>query len=252
MYGWPVSFVGKILERFALRFYKKCLIWTDAQSTIDELVSLGIQREQCTAIPCPISTEERMLVKKRKENKPTFLFVSRVVRMKGIEEVIKAFSFIAKERKDAKLWIVGGGETEYMNQLQSMIEEYGIGNSVVFFGKVSEDKKMDLMSRAHILLNASVREGWGLVVLEAASLGTPAVVYNVPGLRDVVKDGMTGIVLKDNSPIDLAKAALKLFADKQKYPLLQTGGKKWIDSLKWKTAAHESEGLLHKAVVHPV
>src|SRR4029453_4086976 len=55
---------------------------------------------------------------------------------------------------------------------------------ITFHGRVSEEEKHDLMARAHVHLAASVREGWGLVVTEAAALGTPTIAYDVPGLRD--------------------------------------------------------------------
>src|SRR5258706_15516364 len=109
------------------------------------------------------------------------------------------------------LWIVGRGDSVYIALLKEMLVLYGVADHVVFFGGVSEEKKLELMRRAHVLLHASVKEGWGLVVVEAASQGTPAVVYNVSGLRDSVKNGETGIVLKENSPFHLAQEALLLF-----------------------------------------
>lgn len=242
MYRWPISYFGKVLEHWTLRLYRNCQIWTDAPSMIDELVKEGIPRTRCTAIPCPISTTSKNGEGKKwaKETHPTFIFVSRVVRMKGIEEVIKAFSFIVKERDDAALWIVGGGEDAYITQLKQMISEYGVGKQVTFFGRVSEEKKMELMARAHILLHASVREGWGLVVLEAASVGTPSVVYHVPGLCDVVKDRKTGIVISDNSPQEMAKEALMLEQHPDEYRIYQKNGKAWVDSLRWDDAAKQS------------
>jgi glycosyltransferase involved in cell wall biosynthesis len=248
MYSFPVNKIGKFLESMYFLLYRKCLFWTDAPSTIDELLKRGIPRIQCTAIPCPIIYSSLNKSKQSlKEKNPTYLFVSRVVRMKGIEEVIKAFSFIVKEQSSAKLWIVGGGENTYVQQLKEMIEEYGVVQSAVFWGNVTETKKMDLMSRASILLHASVKEGWGLVVLEAASVGTPAVVYNVPGLRDVVKHNKTGIVLSDNSPHEMAREALRLFMDNKKYLDFQHNGKDWVKSLQWEKVTSLSLEVLSNA-----
>ena len=55
------------------------------------------------------------------------------------------------------------------------------------------------MAEAHVLLMTSVREGWGLVVTEANACGTPAVVYNVPGLRDSVRNEETGLRIARSS-----------------------------------------------------
>ena len=249
MFSFPKSAIGKLLERWYFQLYKHCLFWTDAPSTVNELVAQGIPRRQCVAIPCPIPPgyQQYTKINIRKEQRPTYLFVSRVVRMKGIEEVIKAFSFIAREQTGAVLWIVGGGELHYIQELTRMAEEYGVRNHVTFFGNLSEKEKYERMRRAHLLLHASVKEGWGLVVLEAAASGTPAVVYNVPGLRDVVQNDQTGVVIANNSPSDMAREAVKLQEDPIRYRELQKSAKQWAMSLHWSDVCKQSERVLKQA-----
>jgi len=245
MAPFPINIVGKRLERLYFRLYRKVHFWTDAPSMIPHLSSMGMPASQITAIGCPITNP---IAKKAatKEKVPTFIFVSRVVKMKGIEEVIKSFSFIRKEEPAAKLWILGGGDSSYVTKLKNMLAEYGLEGAVEFFGKVSEQEKLDCMGRAHILLHASVREGWGLVVLEAASQWTPAVVYNVTGLCDVVKAQETGIVVEENSPRAMASAAISLFRDTKQYRAMQKEGIRWVQSLTWDSAVSASIHLLTK------
>ncbi len=249
MFPFPVSALGRLLEKWYFRLYRHCFFWTIAPSTVEELVHRGIPRGQCVAIPNPLVVGTKGLIRDRpKEKVPTYIFVSRVVRMKGIEEVIKAFSFILRTQPKAKLWIIGGGEKRYMDELVEMMKEYGISQNVNVWGRVPEGKKFELMSRAHLLLHASVKEGWGLVVLEAAAVGTPSVVYNVSGLKDVVKNNITGVVLADNSPDRMAAAAMKLTYDSARYRDFQKNGKEWVNSLKWTTVTGESLRLLKKAM----
>lgn len=251
MFPFPKNKIGKLLEYCYFQLYKQCKFWTDAPSTVDELVANGIGRNNCVAIPCPIvykTGENKDLVFKNKESNPTYLFVSRVVRMKGIEEVIKAFSFIVQREKSSQLWIIGGGEESYIRELKAMIEEYGVGPRVTFYGVVSDEKKYELMAKAHILLHASVKEGWGLVVLEAASVGTPSVVYNVPGLKDVVKDGVSGYVIDSNSPQKMAQTAFALNNDKKTYLEMQVSGKKWAASIKWPDVIKQSLNILKDSI----
>jgi len=259
MFTFPKKNIGKLLERWYFRLYRHCFVWTDAPSTVEELVERGIPRKQCVAIPCPITLDKGLRINDKrypkslifnlssKESVPTYIFVSRVVKMKGVEEVIKAFSFIFLENPFSKLWIVGGGEKAYVENLKSMIREYGIEKNVEWFGVVSEEKKYELMAKAHIILHASVKEGWGLVVLEAASVGTPAVVYNVTGLRDVVKNGDTGIVVSSNSPQDMAREAILLENDSKRYAHYQKNGIKWVRSLNWPDAIKKSFAILKSA-----
>ena len=259
MFPFPKNIIGKLLEQWYFQLYKHCFFWTDAPSTVKELEERGIPKKQCVAIPCPITVDEKIFVLHSsfldgnqepgtKNKKPTYLFVSRVVRMKGIEEVIKAFSFIARAQKDAMLWIIGGGEGSYVEELRQMVDEYGIKNSVLFLGNVSEKEKYDRMAHAHVLLHASVKEGWGLVVLEAAMVGTPSVVYNVPGLKDVVIHNKTGIVIENNSPQEMARAAVMLINDPKRYSRYQKNGMERVKKINWNDVTLQSFNLLIKAM----
>ena len=104
------------------------------------------------------------------------------------------------------MWVIGDG---YMLKKlrNSKIED------IIFYGHVSNELKYQMLSKAHLVLAPAVREGWGLVVTESNAMGTPVIAYNVPGLRDSVKHGETGILVKDNSPESLAHAALSLLND---------------------------------------
>jgi glycosyltransferase involved in cell wall biosynthesis len=249
MYPKPINYLGKFLENLYFKIYRNHLFWTDAQSTANELIERGIPKKNCLAIPCPVTLKDDYL--KNQKNKcltPTYIFVSRVVQMKGIEEVIKSFSFILKEQPNAQLWIVGSGDEKYINILENMINDYGETGKVKFWGKVCEDKKYELMSQAHLLLHASVKEGWGLVVLEAAAFGTPSVVYNVQGLKDVVVDSETGIIIKDNSPQNMAAEAIKLVSDKKRYMKLQENCRLRVNDFTWDKSASQSLRFLKQAI----
>jgi len=239
MYPFPINIFGKLLESFYFFFYKNILFWTDADSTNDELSKHGIPKKNCYAINCPPDVVPIDSLPK-KELKPTFIFVSRLVKMKGIEDVLKAFSFIIKELPDAQLWIVGGGDEKYIKQLKKLVRDLDITRNTSFLGRVNENEKISYMRKAHLLLHASVKEGWGLVVVEAASQGTTAVVYNVAGLRDSVKDEKTGIVIDQNTPFALATSALKLIKNKKQYSELQKNALVWAKSLTWDNATKES------------
>ena len=86
----------------------------------------------------------------------------------------------------------------------------------MFLEKSSKDMKVKLMQEAWALIAPSVKEGWGMVVTEAAACGTPAIVSNVTGLRDSVVNGKTGIVLSSNpTETEVSLAMLTLLEDRQ-------------------------------------
>ncbi len=248
MYPFPINVLGKIVELLSFIFYRNISFWTDATSTINELAAHGIPKSHCLAIPCPI-TNSSVSKMPKKEDAPTFLFVSRVVKMKGIEEIIRAFRLISDQLPNARLWIVGKGEDTYIQKLIRLSNDLGIQKKHIhFFGQVPEAKKLELMKRAHLLLHASVKEGWGLVVLEAGSQGTPTIAYNVSGLRDTVKDGETGVIVTHNTPEELAKASIKIFRDKKRYTTFQKNGLAFVRTFTWKKATERSLILLHSQI----
>lgn len=245
MEPFPINTLGKIIEPIYFKFYKTITFWTPSDSTINDLIQMGISKKKCIKILCGINNQT-LKSPFKKSKSPIFIFVSRMVMMKGIEDVIDAYSFIVKEKKNSKLWLVGGGEKEYVDILKMKVKNLGIEDSVIFCGFVTEKNKLDLMKKAHILLHASVKEGWGLVVVEAASQSTPSVVYDVAGLRESVKNNITGYVVKENTPEELAKAAIRLFDDKNTYRKFQKNCLIWSSSIKWDTELKKSLNLLNK------
>lgn len=245
MYPFPLSTIGKFIEPWYFKLYKHIPFWIVASSASEDLSRYGIDKRNCHIILNGI-TNPTLDKLPQKEHVHTYIFVSRLVKMKGIEEIIKAFGFIHLEDEKARLWIVGRGDKKYIESLHKMVEEYRIKDNVTFFGAVSEEKKLELLQKAHVILHASIKEGWGLVIIEAASQGTPAVVYKVAGLQDSVKNNETGIVLDENSPKEMAARALQLVANENLYQKFQKNCFQWAKSLRWDTAAKQSLALLEQ------
>ncbi len=243
MYVFPINKLGKIIVKLLFRFYLHISIMTGSESTKKDLMRFGIQQDMIHVVRHGLRANILSTLP-RKENIPTFLFVSRIVPMKGIEEVIKSFALIYTVEKDVQLWIAGTGENNYIRELKKMIENYDIQKSVKFYLHPSDSEKFSLMKKAHILLHASIKEGWGLVVVEAASQATPSIVYNVSGLNESVKNGITGDVLLENTPKDMAEKAISLIHDTDRYKRYQKNCLQWANSLKWEDSTKQSLALI--------
>lgn len=247
MYSPWVSRIGNWLERLFLFVYRNKMIWTDAQSTVQELVDRGISRDMCRAIPCPIRSVSGAQQKPKKNKLFTCIFVGRLVRMKRVEDLLTAFADIRRALPTVTFLIAGDGDPSYVGSLKRMAESLGIADAVSWYGRITEKKKYSLLARSHLLLHASVKEGWGLVVLEAGSQWTPSVVYRVSGLVDVVKDGKTGRIVPTCDPHDLANAALSLYADSKIYSRMQKAAYIWSNTFLWEDVIRESHALLTSA-----
>lgn len=231
MFIFPWSLIGWILERLYLIFYKNIKILTISKSTKQELIACGFNSKNITILPMGIT---RYPTDNKKEKIPTIIFVGRLNKMKGIEDAIKATAMVMKKIPELQLWIVGKGEKNFMENLKILAKAEGV--NAIFWDFVTQKKKFELMRRAHAIVVPSIREGFGLIVPEAGSVGTPAIVYNVHGLRDTVVDGVNGIKVK-MSPQALAKGIEKLFKDKKKYQIISVAAKKQSLQYNWDNTA---------------
>jgi glycosyltransferase involved in cell wall biosynthesis len=124
--------------------------------------------------------------------------------MKRPNHAIDAFRLVQRAVPGARLWIIGTGPDERRVRRRA-------GDGVEVLGAVSREERDERMARAHALVATSVREGWGLVVSEAAAVGTPAIGYRVPGLVDSI--GATGGVLVAPNVGALAAAMHRIALD---------------------------------------
>lgn len=212
MFGPFFGSIGRIMELFYLNYtYKNVPFLTISESTKDELVKEGVNEKKITVLPMGATLPEKVKIYKKEKNL-TLIFVGRLAKSKGIEDSISALAMTSKIHNNIKLWIVGGGEESYIGYLKKMAKKFKVDHKVIFFGFVSQAKKFELMRRAHILVAPSLKEGWGLIVPEAAFVGTPSIVYNSPGLRDVLKGSTFKIITKSNTPQALSDEILNLLS----------------------------------------
>lgn len=243
MFPFPWNKIGKVAEKLSLFFYKNKHFLTISNSTKDDLCVLGIPEKSITVLSMGINRVKLSGIPK--EKKPTAIFVARINKMKGIEDAVQAFKYVVEKIPKAKLWVVGRGDKVYLDLINAKVKEYNLQNNIYFWDFVTQNKKFELMARAHILIVPSIREGFGLTVPEAGSVGTPAIAYNVPGLKEIV-DNKNGVLLKNNSPKELAENIILLFNDKKIYNRVRIGAILKSKRYNWDKTAKESLNILLK------
>lgn len=236
---FPLSTVGYVLEPLYLQVYRRTPIMTVSQSTRDDLRRLGLLGPY-SIIPEAVDTQALTPLPSinTKENRLTLAFVGRVVPSKRVDHILTALKGLHRAGvPEARLWVIGAWDDAYRRELDRIIASLGLKDNVTFYGHIDEATKELLLARAHALIMTSVREGWGLVVTEANLLGTPAVVYDVPGLRDSTRDGETGSVCKSNTPEAIVHAVMSLHRDPALYARLRTCAWSTAQSLNWDRTA---------------
>jgi glycosyltransferase involved in cell wall biosynthesis len=241
---FPLNVAGFFAEPIYLRPYRRVPVFTISGSTEVDLRRLGFEGPITVM---PIGIEEISPTPETKETEPTFLFVGRLAPSKRLAHMLQALAQFRRETGTGVLWLVGSGSKRYERSLARLAQELRIQDSVVLWGHVSTSEKHSLMSRAHCLLMTSVREGWGLVVTEANACGTPAIVYDVPGLRDSVRNDSTGIVVAPR-PGNLSDAMRRLSGDPAQRDRLGARAKAWSTTLTYDAASQFLNRALEDAI----
>lgn len=232
MFPFPLNLVGKIYEKIYFWFYKSTRFLTVSDSTKKDLITFGIPEKSITMISNGLSIDP-ITTSPVKEKHLTILFGARLVKMKGIEDTMKSFSDILNQVPNSQLWVFGSGTSEYEQYLKNYAQELKIQDNITFYGHVTEAKKIELYQKAHFLIHTSVREGFGLVVLEANSQGTPAIVYDSPGLRDVVKNNINGFIVEKENTKALAEKIIEIYKNEQNYSDLSYSSIKYTHDFTW-------------------
>jgi glycosyltransferase involved in cell wall biosynthesis len=151
--------------------------------------------------------------------------------MKQTADQIKSFEIAKKEIPELQIKIGGDSSNSYGKQILKIIESSMYRNDIEYVGKVSQEIKKELMQKSSIILSTSIKEGWGLIVSEASSQGTLAIVYNSDGLKSSVKHNETGIITKERTPESMAKEIIRVYKDQKLYKILQENGLQWSKEL---------------------
>jgi glycosyltransferase involved in cell wall biosynthesis len=229
---FPIHILGYLLEPIYVWMMRKSDTITVSKSTKNDLLRFGFEESRIHILSQSIRMKPiRSLEEVRKFEDPTLLYLGTIRPMKRPHEVIKAFYMLKKDIPNLKLIVAGMSVGRYGKKIEKMVKNSEYKDSIVYLGKVSEERKRELMENSHIICVTSIKEGWGLIVTEAASQGTPAVVYNVDGLRDSVQHNITGLVTEQNTPTHLATQIKKMLDDTTVYNRLQTAAYRYACSL---------------------
>lgn len=240
---FPINLFGYVTEPLFLKIYKNIPTITVSESTKSDLQELGFQK--ISIIREGINIKPQLITKKP----DTIVFIGRLAKAKKVEDAIKAFKIISNQFKNYKLHIIGSGNSAYTEKLYQLTKKLGLRNKVVFEGYVSEENKINLLKKSKITLIPALREGWNLVATESQALGSVPVGYNIPGLRDSIKNNKTGILTSPN-PQALARGAIDLLGNENKrFELAKFG---FISSKKfnWNNTYVDFLNILKNTFVH--
>lgn len=240
---WPVAAIVAAAERPIPRVYRRADFHAISESTRDDLVAMGVPAGRVRVIhpgiDCGVYTPDPGL---DRALPPTFLYVGRLKRYKGVEVAIRALQLARQQRADLTLDIAGTGDDA--PRLLRMARDAGLAEGVRFHGFVTEDRKRELFRQAWAHLFPSPKEGWGLTVIEAAACGTPSIASDSPGLRDSVRDGVTGYLVPHGDAAALAARMVELVGNPALVARLGVAARQHACAWSWDDAAAATEAHL--------
>ena len=241
---WPMAAAVWSVERPLARAYRGVPFQAISESTASDLADRGIPRASVRVIYPGIDARHFTPDPARRAGVPTFAYLGRLKRYKGVDLVLRAFARVA--HPDARFEIAGAGD--HRAALEALAASLALGGRVRFLGRVSEAAKLDLLRRAWALAFASPKEGWGITNLEAAACATPVVASDSPGLRESVRDGDTGYLVPHGDVGAMAARLDALAASPALVARLGAAGREFAASFTWERAAEQTAAHLAEVV----
>jgi glycosyltransferase involved in cell wall biosynthesis len=232
----PVSTVGRNIERVVMPWvHRENLFLTVSDSTAENLQRMKVGRDRirqiCNGVEEPDPSTPR-------SPDPLFLAFGRLADYKRLDLLLRLWDRV-RHVVGGKLVIAGDGPER--PRLEALA-----GPDVVFTGRVSDQEKHRLMCSAWLFLHPALIEGWGIVVAEAAIRGTPAVAFDVPGLRDSVVHGQTGMLVQTEGQFASAWASLAI--DQRRREQLGQAARTRALRLHWSAAVEGFAGVADEAI----
>jgi glycosyltransferase EpsF len=160
------------------------------------------------------------------EDTPIVLHVGRFFPQKNHRGVIDVFRKVVKQIPSAKLVLVGDGPLR--QEVLAQVAKYSLSDQVIWLGV--RDDVLNLMAQSNIFLFPSAYEGFGLVAIEANSVGLPVVGSNIPALREAVVDGKTALLHDLNDLQGMADSVIKILKDRAFADSFHSAGVEWVNS----------------------
>ena len=230
--------------------YKGFKFMVISESTKDDLVKRGLPSDDIHVVHCGIDHSlYRPNPSVQKDPDPTVIYLGRLKKYKSIDHLLTAFSYTLKKIPRSRLVVVGEGD--YRGELQNLAGRLKIEDKVEFTGFVDQAEKVGRLQRAWVAVCPSLKEGWGLTNIEANACGTPVVASNVPGLKDSVVDGDTGLLFEYGDTRKLSDHLVKVLSDANQREKLTKGGLNWASKFSWDHAADKTLELIEEIVASP-
>jgi len=235
-----------LMERFIPSVFRRSRFMVISPSTKEDLVERGIDAERIDVVLCGLDHARYRHLGLERFATPTIVHLGRLRKYKSVEVVLRAMLRIREKLPAAKLVIIGDGP--HKRALEAEAIRLRVGEAVQFLGFMGHEELVTFLNRAHLLVNPSPKEGWGLTVVEANACGLPVVASDRPGLRDSVRNGETGFLVPYGDDAAFAARSLEILRDADLWRRMSGSALERVKELTWERCARETLGVIERVV----
>ena len=226
------GYVNKVPHRFAThrtisshfkttalkRFRKKMIyklatrIITNSSATKEDvLATFGVKERKLKVIFNAVYNPKLSLIR----DPNVMVYVGRLSKNKGIDVLLEAFDLIVDKVPELKLRVLGGSP-EDVNDYKGKAKALKLETRINFLGSQPKKLVLESFAEANFAVVPSLSEGFGFVVIEAFSVGTPVIGSNTGGIKEIIRDGKDGLLIEPGSPLELSQAIIELYGNSEK------------------------------------
>ena len=212
--------------------YRLSTVVTLSESSRDEIcASLKLPEDRVIVIPPGI--DPRFQPGGTRSSDPYVVAVGRLVPFKRFDDLIRHLVEVKTTIPNLRASIIGEGY-ERAN-LEKLRDELGASSWLELPGRLSDDEQLDAYRSAWVVASTSGKEGWGMTLTEAAACGTPGIATDIPGHRDAIQDGQSGILV--GSDASFAESLREVLINDQLGASLSEGALAYAQTLSWERTA---------------
>ena len=245
---FPFAAYVYLSERLIKPVYRRVHFIIGSPSTHKEYLEWGFSKDQVTVVNYCVNKEIYWPDESNTYDDNRIGYFGRLKKYKSVDHLLQAMDRLREEYPRLHLDIIGDGDDR--PRLEELTASLGLEDRVTFHGFIEETEKAPLLQRMHFVVNTSSKEGWGLTVVEANACGAPVVAANVPGLRDSVVDGETGLLYEFGNIDDLV-AKMRVFLESgETRNTFRDRALAWAAKFDWEVAADETLALIRRSIAN--
>ncbi|MBU0687124.1 MAG: glycosyltransferase family 4 protein [Candidatus Margulisbacteria bacterium] len=248
LFEWAGAEYGRQILKCADVIYNTTKTYADTSPVLKDMknirhIPIGIFHDHIDAM------QKKLGLTEKDKNPKQILWLGRMAGNKGCDYMVKAMPAILAKHPDTKLVICGDGEEKAF--INSLIDKFGIRNSIEMYGMVDFAKLVELFYKSLVYVFPSINrlEAFGIVQLEAMVNNTAVVATDIPGPNAVMDEGKTGYLVPKQDPAAIAEKVNELLSNPQKAIEMGKAGRRLVETkYDWKGIADQVVELYKEAL----